>query len=213
MTRAVSFGMKLGLTKAQATLLSRYKTPAAIQDYVSSIPANYEVGGETCLPVAEVLKQNRAHCIEGAFVAACALWMQGRPPLLLDMKARAGDSDHVVALFKEGKCWGAVSKSNHAWVRYRDPVYRSMRELALSYFHEYTLGDIKTLYSYASPFDLRKIDPAVWISGTESCWDLAIKLDDARHTPLFEKSQIRHFKRRDKMEMKAHQIVEHPRRK
>ena len=210
MKREIEKAMTWGLNHKEASLLARLCTPALVQDYVAQIPANYEVGGETCLPVAQVLRQNRAHCIEGAFVAACALWMQGRRPLLLDLKARCDDSDHVVALFQQGRYWGAISKSNHVWLRWRDPVYRSVRELALSYFHEYTMGSTKTLVAYSAPFDLRRIDPSIWIGGSESCWDLIDVLDGSRHTPLFAKAQLRHIKPRDAMEMKAHQIVEHP---
>ncbi len=86
------------------------------------------------LSVAEALRQNRAHCIEGAFVAACALWLNGEPPLLMDFQAR-GDDDHVVALFRHDKCWGAISKSNHVWLRWRDRDLPLLRELAMSYFH------------------------------------------------------------------------------
>ena len=85
----------------------------------------------------EVLRLRRAHCIEGAFVAACALWIHGDPPLLLHLDCDASDYPHVVALFRRGGSWGAVSKTNGAALRFRDPVYRTLRELALSYFHEY----------------------------------------------------------------------------
>ncbi|HEV3410188.1 MAG TPA: hypothetical protein VG095_07830, partial [Chthoniobacterales bacterium] len=128
--------MKLGLSRQHATTLARLRTPQKIQDFVSELPTNFEPEGDTCLSVAEVLRQRRAHCIEGAFVAACALWMNGEPPLLMDFQATL-DDDHVIALFKRGGCWGAISKSNHIWLRWRDPVYRTPRELAMSYFHEY----------------------------------------------------------------------------
>src|SRR5277367_1382371 len=108
-TRATAFGMKLGLTRAQAAALARLKTPERIQDYINTIPINFELGGDTCLPAAEALRQNRAHCIEGAFIASCALWMHGQKPLLMDLKAK-GDDDHVVALFRHGRFWGAISK-------------------------------------------------------------------------------------------------------
>jgi len=84
--------------------------------------------------VRGVLRHRRAHCIEAAFTSACALWLQGLPPLLLDLTAK-GDSDHVIAVFRRGTGWGAISKSNHVWLRWRDPVYRSPRELVMSYFH------------------------------------------------------------------------------
>src|SRR5688500_20333406 len=101
----------LGLTPAEFRLLARLDTPQKIQQFLVSIPCNFEVGGETCLSVREVLAQRRAHCIEGAFVAACALWIQGEPPLLMDLKAEQ-DYDHAVALFKRGGCSGANAKTN-----------------------------------------------------------------------------------------------------
>ena len=123
------------------------------------MPANHEVGGETILSVREVLRQRRAHCIEGAFVAACALWIHGDPPLVMHLDCDASDYPHVVALFRRGGHWGALSKTNGVALRYRDPVYRTLRELTLSYFHEYAnrRGD-KTLRSYSGAFDLRRID-------------------------------------------------------
>ena len=116
-------------------MLARLRTPIQIQDFVSALPVNFEPDGDTCLSVAGALRGRRAHCIEGAFIAACALWMNGEQPLLMDFQAR-GDDDHVIALFRQNGLWGAISKSNHIWLRWRDPVYRSPRELAMSYFHE-----------------------------------------------------------------------------
>jgi hypothetical protein len=208
MKNAVAFGMKLGLTRVQAKVLARLNTPAKVQDYVSAIPANFELSGETCLPVREAMRQRRAHCIEGAFVAACAFWMQGKPPLLMDLKAK-GDDDHVVALYRERGHWGAVSKTNHVWLRWRDPVYRSLRELALSYFHEYATGKSKTLWSYSAAFDLRRFNSSVWVSGKESCWDVAETLDDARHYQLISTAQAKNLRPMDALEARADQLREY----
>lgn len=124
------------LTKKELVILRRLTTPIKIQNFLDSIPRNHEKQGETYLSPRQVLKQNKAHCFEGALVAALALWLQGERPLLFDLKAE-GDDDHVVALYKRNNYWGAISKTNHATLRFRDPVYRNLRELALSYFHEY----------------------------------------------------------------------------
>ena len=118
-------------------MLARLATPERIQAFVDAMPANHELGGETVLSVREVLRQRRAHCIEAAFVAACALWVHRRAPLVMHMDCDPSDWPHVIALFRRGRTWGAISKSNHIGLRYRDPVYRSLRELAMSYFHEY----------------------------------------------------------------------------
>src|SRR5438105_12776125 len=119
----------LGLTAKEGAALRALKSPEQIQEFVIGLHANFEFEGDTRRSVRGVLQHRQAHCIEAAFTAACALWLQGRPPLLMDLTAK-GDSDHVIALFKQDGCWGAISKSNHVWLRWRDPVYRSLRELA-----------------------------------------------------------------------------------
>src|SRR6059058_1733298 len=108
----------LGLTRAEFALLKRLDTPEKIQRFINAIPANYEAGGETVLSVREVLRQRRAHCIEGAFVAACALWVNHRPPLVMHLDCDPADWPHVVALFRRARAWGAISKSNHIGLRY-----------------------------------------------------------------------------------------------
>lgn len=203
------FGRHLGLLPQHAETLARLESPEAIQDYVSDIPMNFEPDGDTCMPVAETLRTYRAHCIEGAMVAAAALWMGGAPPLLMDMQATE-DDDHVIALFRWRGCWGAISKTNHVWVRWRDPVYRTLRELAMSYFHEYVnTENIKTLRNYSASFDLSRHDPRIWVAGRDSCWDLAGALDQSRHYPLLTPAQSRRLKARDAIEKKADKIVQY----
>ena len=127
--------------------------PEKIQRFLYGLRQNFELKGETCNSVRTVLKERRAHCIEGAMLAAAALWVHGEPPLLLDMRA-VRDFDHVVALFRRRGHWGAISKTNGIGLRWRDPVYGSLRELAMSYFHEYTnRRDHKTLREYSVPLD------------------------------------------------------------
>ena len=158
----------LGLSRAEFGALERLDTPQKIQSFVFGLKQNFELGGDTCRPVGRVLREGNAHCIEGAMLAACALWIHGEPPLLLDMRA-VRDFDHVVALFRRRGRWGAISKTNGAFLRWRDPVYRSLRELAMSYFHEYTnKRDHKTLREYSAPYDLRRLDTAVWVSGEKN---------------------------------------------
>jgi len=184
--------------------LSKLRTPAKIQDFVNSLPFNFEKRGETHRSVAESLKAGEAHCFEGALIAAAALQMQGRPPLILDLKTARPDFDHVVTLFKEGKYWGAISKTNHAVLRYREPVYKSIRELAMSYFHEYFLYENgkKTLRSYSKPFDLskQKID---WINSKENLADLAHKLDKSPHINMLTPKQIKNLRKADKIERES----------
>jgi hypothetical protein len=205
----------LGLTRAEFAVLKRLSGPEKIQDFLHALKANFEIGGETCLSVREVLRRRRAHCIEGAMLAACALWVHGEPPLLLDMRAER-DYDHVVALFRRGGCWGAISKTNPPVLRWRDPVYRSLRELAMSYLHEYAnKRGQKTLRSYAGPFDLRRIDPGLWVTNGKNCWDVGEILDELPHRALITKRQARMLRWRDPVERKADALLEHrqPRQK
>src|ERR1700733_9427348 len=128
--------------------LKKLSTPAKIQDFLNSLPFNFEKKGETCRSPKASIEADTAHCFEGALIAAAALSLRGQKPLLLDLKASGKDMDHVVALFKRDGKWGAISKTNHAVLRYREPVYASVRELAMSYFHEYFLpSGVKTLRS------------------------------------------------------------------
>ena len=194
----------LGLVRSEFAALQRLTTPAKIQAFLNALPANHEVGGETILSVREVLRQRRAHCIEGAFVAACALWVHGEAPLVLHMDCDASDYPHVVALFRRGGHWGALSKTNGAVLRFRDPVYRSLRELSLSYFHEYAnrRGD-KTLRSYSGAFDLRRLDPADWVTAAGACNAAHDRLERLRHYPLLSPAQEKLLTRRDAFEQRV----------
>ncbi len=202
----------LGLTAVEFATLARLPTPSDIQAFVSALPANHEPDGETVRSVRGVLATGRAHCIEAAFVAACALWIQGHRPLLLHLDCADSDYPHVVALFRRGRAWGAISKSNGAWLRFRDPVYRTLRELAMSYFHEYfdTRGQ-RTLRSYSRAFDLTRLDPSRWVARDGDCWDVHDRLAALRHYPLVSQAQARALSRRDAFERAAATHVQYPR--
>ena len=203
----------LGLTPGEYALLRRLDTPQKIQAYVFDLRQNFELDGDTCRSVQAVLRAGNAHCIEGAMVAACALWVHGEPPLLLDMRA-VRDYDHVVALFRRRGRWGAISKTNGIGLRWRDPVYRTLRELAMSYFHEYTnRRDHKTLREYSIPFDLRRVDPAVWVTGTANAWSVCEALDDLRHYPLVDRHLLKAVTRKDPFERRAFGQLQYPRPK
>ena len=199
----------LGLTKAEFAVLRRLNTPRKIQAFLYGLKQNFEPNGDTCRPVREVLRTRSAHCIEGAMLAAAALWVHGEPPLLLDLRAER-DYDHVVALFRRNGCWGAISKTNGVFLRWRDPVYRSLRELALSYFHEYcNRRDLKTLREYSVPYDLRRADPAVWSSGEKHAWEVAETLDELRHFRLASRRQLKQVVRRDPFERAAGLLLQY----
>jgi len=160
--------------------------------------------------VRGVLETRRAHCIEGAMLAACAFWVHGEPPLLLDMRA-VRDFDHVVALYRRQGRWGAISKTNGVFLRSRDPVYGSLRELAMSYFHEYcNRREHKTLREYSLPYDLRRVDPQIWVSGERHAWHVAEALDDLRHFKLMNGRQLRELTRRDPFERRAGALHQFP---
>lgn len=208
--------MPLSLTAARASGLNADEIdifrplgePEAIQDFISSLARNFEPGGDTCRSVRSALKQREAHCIEGAFIAACALMLHGKPALLMDFQAD-NDDDHVVTLFRHGHHWGAISKSNTVWLRWRDPIYRSLRELAMSYFHEYVRDARKTLRSYSRAFDIGAYEPRQWVTNDADCWEIAAALDESRHYAILTPDQVGRLRRRDKVERAADQIREH----
>jgi hypothetical protein len=148
-------------------------------------------------------------------VAACAMWIHGEPPLLLDMQA-VKDVDHVIALYRRRGCWGAYSKTNSFGLRGRDPVYRSLRELAMSYFHEYTnKRGRKTLRTYSRPYDLRRMKPADWVTAKDGAWDLIDNLEAARHYKLINGRQERLVRRADRFETRLGNLLQYkkPRRR
>lgn len=184
MTAAVQRGIDLGLPAAMAARLARLRTPERIQDHVNAIPWNFQEDGPSARSVVGTLAANRAHCIEAAFVAACALVLSGQPPLLMDLAAARGDVDHVVTLFRRDGHWGAISKSNSPFLRFRDPIYRSLRELALSFFPQYVKRRRKTLRGFSIPVDLRRHDPALWVTRSGFCREMVDELTGARHFSL-----------------------------
>src|SRR5436853_7295284 len=144
-------------TAAERAVFRRLKTPEQIQRFLDyDLAYNKEVGGITCRSPRRVLRDRTAHCLEGALFGAAALRVQGFVPLLLDLEA-VRDDDHVLALFRQRGCWGAIAKSNYSGLRFREPVYRTLRELAMSYFeHYYNPRGEKTLRSVSRPVNLRR---------------------------------------------------------
>src|SRR5262245_5754390 len=147
--------------------LPKLPTPEKIQKYLDDLPYNKERDGETCRSPRLVIEYNTAHCFEGALFAAAALRAIGRPALILDLEA-VRDDDHVIAVYRANGYWGAIAKSNYAGLRFRSPVYRTLRELAMSYFeHYYNLKGEKTLRAYSRPVNLARFDPIEWITSAE----------------------------------------------
>ncbi len=210
MNPRVKLGVEIGLTRAMTARLAALRTPERIQDFVGRLRWNHQADGPTALSVVEVLRQGHAHCIEGAFVAACGLWLNGHPPLLIDLGAARGDVDHVMAIFRRGRHWGAISKSNSPFLRYRDPIYRSLRELALSFFPQYVKLRRKTLRTYSVPVDLRRHDPALWVTRAGFCHELVDALTGARHFDILPASDGTRLRPIDAIEARANLLRDHP---
>jgi hypothetical protein len=165
--------------------LKKLSTPEKIQKFLDDLPYNKEKDGETCRSPRLVLENNTAHCFEGALFAAAALRTNGKPPLILDL-ASVRDDDHVIAVYRANGCWGSIGKSNYAGLRFRSPVYRTLRELALSYFeHYYNLKGEKTLRGYSLPVNLKRFDSIEWMTSDEPMWAIAEYLCVIRHFQIF----------------------------
>lgn len=205
--------MQFGLTKTEERILRKLSTPIKIQDFLDSLPMNWEKGGDTHMSPRRVLAARKAHCIEGAVLAAAALWIAGERPLIMNVspKMGKGDDDHVVALYKQGGRWGAISKTNHATLRFRDPVYRTLRELVISYFHEWFLNSTgeKVLECYSKPLDLRRFGTG-WLTAEKDLWHIADALSERKHYFLVPKGNWRYVRKADPMERKAGSLIEWP---
>ena len=206
LTRAQS-----GLTSQEYKKLACLTTPIKIQDFLDTFAFNWEKKGDTHMSPRRVLREKKSHCIEGALLAAAALWLHGEPPLIMNVSARMGkgDVDHVVALYKRGGYYGAISKTNHAVLRFRDPIYRTPRELALTYFHEWFMNETreKTLECYSKPLDLRHFGTD-WVTSEKELWEIADALSVLPHYNLVPKGNWRYIRRADLMELKASKLIE-----
>lgn len=189
-------------------VLRTLDSPRKVQDFLDTLRINHERDGETCSSPLVTLRRGTAHCMEGALVAALALWFNGHPPLVMDLKTSPNDVAHLVTLFKVDGFWGGITKTNHAVLRYREPIFRDLRELAASYFHEYTLPDgRKTLRAYSAAFDLRRY-PHDWMLTDEPLWDLDLRIEQAPHFKLLDRRRIARLRRADAIEIRAGKLIE-----
>ncbi len=180
--------------------LRALKTPPRIQQFIDGLTYQY---ANTAWSPQRVLRERKGHCLEGALIAAAALRIAGRPPLLMDLEG-FHDDDHVVALYREGGLWGGIAKSNFAGLRFRAPVYRTLRELAMSYFeHYYNLRKERTLRSYSVAVNLARLDPQHWMTAEEDVWCVPELLIAARHYPLFPHKVARALPRLDRRSFEA----------
>ena len=196
--------LKSALSREERKFFAKLHSPAKVQDYLDSLPINFEKDGETYMSPRRTIAAKTAHCFEGALVAAAAFALHGGRPLLMDLRTDESDEDHVVALFEIGGYWGAVSKTNHPVLRYRDAVYKSPRELALSYFHEYfDKRGKKTLREYSAPFSLVKYLPQRWLTAEDELFWLVDALDNSRHFPIAPKKNLKQLRSASKLEQIA----------
>jgi hypothetical protein len=196
-----------GFHGGELVLLRRLTTPEKIQRFLDDrVGYNKEKGGATCRSPRRVLRDRVAHCLEGALFGAAALQVQGWTPLLLDLEA-IRDDDHVLALFRQRGCWGAIAKSNYAGLRFREPVYRTLRELAMSYFeHYYNLRGEKTLRTYSRPVNLRRFDRIHWMIAEGDLWPISDYLFQIPHRRLLTPGVERRLNRMDARLMAAGKV-------
>jgi len=196
---------RFGFTPQELRSLRALKTPHGIQRMLDSMPYHL---ADTAWSPQRVLRERTAHCLEAAIFAAASLRVLGYPPLLLDLEAER-DTDHVLAIFKvkvgNGRgCWGALAKSNYSGCRYREPIYRTLRELALSYFEDYfNLRGERTLRRYSHPVNLARFDKLDWMTSPKNLWFIPECLLGIPHTPLLTRAQARRLKRLDELSFRA----------
>jgi len=196
-------------TKEEVKIYKKLNTPKKIQDFLNSLKVNFEGAGDTCFSPRTVLREKKAHCVEGAVFAAAALRFHGHEPFILDMESTKKDFDHVVAMFKINGCWGCLSKTNHAVLRYREPVYRTVRELVMSHFHEYFMDNgKKTLRRFSMPVNLKRFDKFNWMTSDEEVWYIPEYLVEVKHFDILTGVQVRRLRKADEIEIKAGKLVE-----
>jgi hypothetical protein len=175
-------------TPAELRKLRSLKTPYGIQRFLDDMP--YHLANTAWSP-RRVLQENTAHCFEAATLAAAALRANGFPPLVFDLEAER-DTDHVLAIYRIKGHWGALAKSNFTGCRYREPVYRTLRELALSYFDVYfNLRRERSLRTFSRPVNLSRFDRRDWMTTDQHLWFIAEYLFTVRHFPLLRPGMVK----------------------
>ena len=187
-------------TAKELRKLRSLKDPYGIAKLLNDMP--YHLATSAWSP-RRVLAEGTAHCLEGAIFGAAALRANGYPPLILDLEAER-DTDHVIAVYRDRDGWGAVGKSNYAFLGYREPVYRTLRELALSYFEQYfNLAGARSLRTFSRPVNLRRFDDRNWMTTDENVWFIPEYLLDIHHTKLITPYQRKRLHRLDRRSIAA----------
>ncbi len=181
-------------TPAELRKLRRLKNPDGVQRFIDDLPYHL---ADTAWSPRRVLRENTAHCLEGAIFAAAALRVNGYPPLILDFEAEH-DTDHVLAIYKVKGHWGAVAKSNYTGCRFREPVYRSLRELAMSYFNIYfNMRRQRSLRTFSRPVNLKRFDDQQWMTTEKPVWFIVYHLLEISHYKLLSRAMIKQLHRVD----------------
>jgi hypothetical protein len=176
------------LKRSERQFLETLSTPTKIQAFLDELPYSTEHIYRCPL---RVLRDRVAHCFDGALFAAAALRRLGYPPLILEMVPNDLDDDHLLAIYRIDEYWGAVAKSNFVGLRFREPIYRNLRELVMSYFEQYyNVEREKTLRSYTLPLNLKAFDKLNWMTSDESLERIAKKLDEIRKISILTPSMI-----------------------
>jgi hypothetical protein len=188
-----------GFNADERKIFRRLTSPARIQEFLDQcLRYNLEPLGDTCYSPRLALKERAAHCMEGALVAAAALRMLGHRPLIVDLEA-VRDSDHVLAVYRRDGCWGSLAKSDYSGLRSREPVYRNLRELVMSYFeHYYNPAGEKTLRAYSRPVNLARFDSMGWMTAERDVWEIPNHLCDIPHTSVASKGALRGVAKMDR---------------
>jgi hypothetical protein len=178
--------LKSGWNREELRVLRSFARPSHIQRYLNRLRYNDRA---TTMSPRRVMREKAAHCFEGALFAAAALRFLGYPPRIVDLAAR-NDDDHVIAVFRQDGLWGAVAKSNTTMLRYREPVYRNLRELVMSYFEMYfnTKGE-KSLLSFSRPVDLARYDRKGWMTTEEDLDYIGDHLFAIRHIDVLPRAR------------------------
>jgi len=181
-------------TPAELRKLRSFKDPYGIQRFLNDTPYHLQ---DTAWSPRLVLRERTSHCLEGAIFAAAALRALGFPPLVIDFEAEH-DTDHVLAVYRIKGHWGALAKSNYTSCRYREPVYRTLRELAMSYFDIYfNMRRERTLRTYSRPVNLGRFDHLDWMTTEKPVWFIPYHLVDIPHTKLLRPGMKRLLHRVD----------------
>lgn len=199
-------------TKQELQIFKRLNAPQKVQDFLNGLKFNFDENPNSCLSPRRVLREKKADCIEGAIFAAAVLEYHGHKPLVLDLRSvkKPYDFDHVVAVYKIKGFWGAVSKTNHSVLRYREPIYRDIRELVASYFHEYFLDSgLKTLREYSDPFDMNYFNSISWRTTEDNLSGVLKKLDAVKHYKLLNNWQEKNLRKADRIEVESTKKTEY----